>query len=133
MKIFVVSLLLLIVGAFAANENDGTKSNNGVKTKRAYTLGYGFSDPLTYDHDFIEHEPIVHHTPLAAAITHPVFPATAIHAPLVHAPVAKTSIVSTSVHHLPSTSYIGQVHAPILSPAAAYVAHHPLYTEYHRR
>lgn len=121
----------MIAGASAENNenNDGAKN----KAKRAYTLGYGYSAPITYDHDFISHAPITYHAPLAPAITHPVIPA-AIHAPIVHAPIAKASIVSTSVHHLPTASYIAPAHAPILTPAAAaYVAHHPLYTEFHRR
>jgi hypothetical protein len=137
--------LLLVVGALAAKENAGTKKD-GAKAKREYTLGYGYGEypaPFIYDHDTIAHAPIVHHAPLAPAITHPVIPA--VHAPLV-APLAKTSVIhtSTGVHHSPFASYFSAVHSPIVAPSAAYVAHHPatfveqyhhhpLLTEFHRR
>lgn len=121
---------MIAVGTFAAGD-----TKDGVKTKRAYSLNYGYH-PITYDHDFIAHAPthVVHHEPVIshAALAHPIVPA--IHAPV----IAKTSVVSTSVHHVPSASYIATHHAPIVS--SAYVAHppsfvhtSPLLTGFHRR
>lgn len=136
--------MLLVASVLA-----GGDSKDGAKSKRAYSLGYGYQ-PYYYDHDVINHPPIVHHAPVATVHHAPV--ATVHHAPVAtvhHAPVAATvpvvhapvvahtpvvsaiapvskvtsSVVSTNVHHYPNyhTSYFAP-HAPFISSASYYQA-----------
>lgn len=120
--------MLFVASAVAAGDNkDGVDGN---KSKRAYSLGYGYSPYTTYyEHDVINHAPItpvVAHAPVATVHHTPVFSHAPIvaapvlaHAPVV-APVAKitSSVVRSNVLHYPS-QYIAS-HAPIVAPAPYY-------------
>lgn len=128
-------MTVLLIGSVIA----GGDNKDSQKSKRAYSLGYGY-DPY---YDVIDHAPlasaaVVHHAPVAA-VHHASFaapivaaaPAVVAHAPAVvaHAPVVAplakvtSSVVSTNIHHYPSytpyNSYIAS-HAPYNS----YVASH---------
>jgi hypothetical protein len=92
------------------------KEGDSTKTKRAYSLGY-----TSYDHDFIDHAPIVAHAPITAVHHAPIVAAAPIikAAPIIAAapyPLARvtSSVVSTNVHHYPS-SYVA--HAPLIAPS----------------
>lgn len=109
------------IGAvFAAGDK---KEGDSTKTKRAYSLGYA------YDHDIIDHAPIVAHAPITTVHHAPIVAA----APIVKtapyyaaAPLAKvtSSVVSTNVHHYPS-AYVAHA-APLVAPAAYHAtAYHP--------
>lgn len=134
--------LLFVGSVLAAGDNKDNKDST--KSKRAYSLGYGY-EPYYYDHDVVDHAPIVAHAPVASAVVahapvaslHPA-PITAVHhapfasAVVSHAPVVTplakvtSSVVSTNVHHYPSyssysyptyqSSYVAS-HAPIISSA----------------
>lgn len=143
---------MLVSTAFA-----GGDTKEAAKSKRAYSLGYGYSPYTSYfDHDLIDHAPIaaVHHAPVATTVHHaPIAPIVAAPvSPIVSAPVARvtSSVVSTNVHHYPApfvappsryisaSPYFGAYHAPAALVAPAYASSpyvHPalLTAAYHRR
>lgn len=114
----------------------GGDIKEAAKSKRAYSLGYGYSPYTYFDHDVLDPAPVaaVHHAPIAAAYHAPV---AAYHAPIVsHAPIVAapvisavapvsrvtSSVVSTNVHHYPASYY---------APPARYVSSAPYYSAYH--
>jgi hypothetical protein len=136
---------VLLVGSVLA----GGDNKDAPKSKRGYSLGYGY-DPY---YDVVDHAPLasaavvhhapittVHHAPLAAAPIVAAAPAVVAHAPVV-APLAKitSSVVSTNVHHYPSytpyNSYVASsapYNSYVASPAPynSYVASHAPYSPY---
>ena len=123
--------MLLVVSVFAGGDN-----KDGAKSKRAYSLGYGYEPYTTYyEHDVINHAPIapavVAHAPITE-VHHA--PAVISHAPVVsHAPVISavaplsritSSVVSTNIQHYPASYYAPS--APLISSVPYY--HAPAYT-----
>lgn len=116
---------MLASSVFAGSDNKDT-----VKSKRAFSLGYGYQPYSYFDHDLIDHAPIaaVHHSPVTTVHHAPYVTHTQVvdASPLVSAvaPVSRvtSSIVSTNVHHYP---------ASYLSPPAQYLSASPYYDAYH--
>lgn len=122
---------MLFGTVLAASDN-----KDGVKTKRAYSLGYGYAPyPTYYEHDFINHVPIAptvvahdpvtefHHAPTVVAHSPVIAHAPLVtHAPVISAvaPVSKitSSVISTNVHHYPGSFY---------APPARIIASAPYY------
>lgn len=100
-------------------------NKDGIKSKRAYSLGYNYPyGPYSHFYDHAYHHDTIAHAPTLLHHSAPII--SEVHAPA----VAKTSVVTTNFH----APLIAAPHpAPLISSAAYVEAHHPIYTEFHRR